>query len=162
MGGPGFWASCQFAPNFSRLQRVKHWLAPTCSRFPYSLLGLLFKFLLQIALPDLSSFAMSVCVLKQKWPPSCIFRANASQLIASSPDDPEKVRELLTEQAWSRGRELARGEFPQTNRIPSPLLQNKSMIANVPLNEIKQLLSAQKLVACFETAVYIKRDEFKI
>lgn len=98
-------------------------LSPTHSCFPCSLLGLLVKFLLQIGLAACSSSAMSVRVLKQNWPPSCIFRANASQLIASSPDDPEKVRELLTEPGWSGGRELAKARIstgqqdPESSRV---------------------------------------------
>lgn len=140
-------ASCQFAPNFSHLQRAKQWSAPARSCFPCSLLGLLVKFLLQIGLAACSSSAVSVCVLKQNWPPSCIFRANASQLIASSPDDPEKVRELLTEPARSGGRELAKAKIstgqqdPESSRVL--VCTTRACVANVPLNEIKPLLCAK-------------------
>lgn len=91
VGGPAAGSPASLPPSFAGSNASP----PTCSRFPWSSLGLLFKFLLQLALTALSLFAMSGWVLKQHWPPSCIFRANASQLIASSPDDPEKVRELL-------------------------------------------------------------------
>lgn len=91
-------------------------------------------------------------------------------MIASSPDDPEKVRELLTEPAWSGGRELAKAKISTGQQDPESsrflVCTTRACVANMPLNKIKPLLCAEKKpVACLETAVYVKkkkRDEFQI